>query len=221
MLPADPKELRRTLTRMVQSGKVWANAAFSGSAAEDQINTPLELDESSDPKQLVRELAARWRESIMPHAMNARYKREWNLFLCLEVGFFFPLRRGGPIPANIGQIGVLLSDREHIALVIADGDQRKAASYLTPSYEEFWRSIVPDDEALPYTTVNARIDRAVRLLSTAVHGEPGFVRQIETVPSELPSTRPTQSPLPFVQNSALSQYLEYGLPDEPKFVPEE
>ena len=108
----------------------------------------------------------------MPRKMNAQYKKEWDLFLALEVGFFFPFRHGmSSVQANRAQIGVLLADRDHIAWAIADGNQQKAASYLTPKYEEFWRSVVPNDQAVPEKTVTSRINRAIRLLASALTAE--------------------------------------------------
>jgi|GEM_PF-1978960 hypothetical protein len=221
MLPADPRELRKSLMGIMRSSGGWAKPTSRASSGENQINVPKHQTMISDINGLARALAARWREKFMPHEMDARYKREWNLFLSLEVAFFFPLRHGGPIPANIGQIGVLLSDREHIALAIADGNQEQAASYLTSKHEGFWKSIVPCNEALPYSTVNNRIDRAVRLLATIVQPNHGFVEKCETADSEQSCPKPMQLSLSLIRSSALSRYLESGLPNKPRFVPDE
>ena len=221
MLPTDARGLKRILMSLVRSSGVWAQTAPLALVPETETNAPDELDSLSDDKILVQHLAARWREVFMPHEMDIRYKKEWNLFLTLEVGFFFPLRRGGPLPANIGQIGVLLSDREQVALVIADGDKEKAASILSPKYEEFWKSIVPCDEALPYSTVNNRIDRAVRLLAPMPQGDRTLVQNHEAPRSQRCHAELVKTPVLSLHASALSRYLEFGLPMEPKFVPDE
>ena len=153
--------------------------------------------------------------------MNGQFKKEWDLFLVLEVGFFFPYRKqlASP-PANRAQIGVLLADREHIALVIADANQQQAASYLTPKYEEFWKSIVPDAETIPEKTVTSRMNRAVRLLSSALDGQIAPIcSPVAASPTgSLPC--PTQAQFPYQQESALSRYLQYALPEETRFVPD-
>ena len=104
--------------------------------------------------------------------MDWHFKREWDRFLGLEVGFFFPYRHRYSPPANLGQIGVLLSDREHLAAVIADGDRAQAVSLLHPRHDSFWLSIVPISEAMPYTTVKSRLERAMAILAVVLEADP-------------------------------------------------
>lgn len=221
MPTADCAELKRVLMGLTRGGHVPDGGADSVGRAEERSPSGLTTHAQSCLPQEVAERAARWRAEFMPRKMNAEYKREWDLFLVLEVGFFFPFRHGmSSVQANRAQIGVLLADRDHIASVIADGNQQKAASYLTPEYEEFWRSVVPNEEAVPEKTVTSRINRAIRLLASAPNGEAEPVLSSNPVTPVALLSGTTQVQLTFHHETALSSYLQYALPEEPHLVPD-
>lgn len=121
-----------------------------------------------------------WRATRMPRWLDRSFKREWDIFLVPEVGLFYPHRHELSPPANLAQICMLLSDREYLAAVIADGDPERAAAYLRPRFNSFWLSIVPQAEAVPYSTVWDRMERAMRdlaaLINQAKRLDPDFVR---------------------------------------------
>jgi hypothetical protein len=101
--------------------------------------------------------------------MDPGFKTDWNIFLALEVGYFYPLRKNRPLPGHPGHIGVLLSDRDHLAVVIGDGDGKLAQKYIGKEYGTFWDAIVPQECTLPYSTVKTRIERGLTLLATALN----------------------------------------------------
>jgi hypothetical protein len=116
-------------------------------------------------------LASFWRSHYLPQAMNPGFKNDWNIFLALEVGYFYPVRKNKPFPGHPGLIGVLLSDRDHLAVVIADGDSNLAQKYVGNVYGRFWDAIVPQECTLPYSTVRSRIERGLALLASAFNQE--------------------------------------------------
>ena len=120
-------------------------------------------------KILGRALADLWRQRCLPPALNARMKREWNLFLTLEVGYFYPFRHERPFPGGLPQLGGLLLDRAHVALVIADGDEARAQTLLQGDYADLWETIAPADRkdalALSISTMASRRDAALRRLA--------------------------------------------------------
>lgn len=118
---------------------------------------------------IAKELAWLWRIPLLPLAMNPRFKREWDLFLALEVGYFYPLRKGKRLPGNPGQIGVLLADRGYLSLVVADGDALAAEPLLGARFDEFWRAVIPQACVVPYSTVRHRIDRGLQLLASSLN----------------------------------------------------
>jgi len=176
----DRRGLRRTLNGLVRRMPVQRPLFSDGPSVEDLLCQCLGLVQGCGPEVLVCALGARWRAECMPQLLDWHFKREWDLFLVLEVGFFYPYRHRRSPPSNPGQIGVLLADRELIASVIADGDEGKAASYLLPRHDSFWMSIVPMTEALPYDTVWARIDRAMMRLAALL----GDTRHRSVMPIE-------------------------------------
>ena len=116
----------------------------------------------------VRDLGALWRARQMPRWLDKSFKREWDLFLVLEVSFFYPHRHTRLWPTSLSQTCMLLSDREHLANVIADGDISTAATLLLPRNDQFWGSIVPQEEILPYKTAWARMRRALAILAALI-----------------------------------------------------
>jgi len=128
---------------------------------------------------LGRILAETWRQQCLPPTLNARLRREWNLFLALEVGYFFPFRHRRRFPGGLAQLGALLVDRDHVALVIADGDERRAQTLRHNDYADFWEMLAPRNKketlALGITTMAARRDTALRRLAQEL-------KRIETQP---------------------------------------
>jgi hypothetical protein len=116
-------------------------------------------------REVICDLGALWRARQMPRWLDRSFKREWDLFLVLEVNYFYPHRHGRWWPTSLSQTCMLLSDREHLANVIADGDISTAATLLLPRNDQFWGSIVPQEEVLPYKTAWARMRRALAILA--------------------------------------------------------
>lgn len=116
----------------------------------------------------VTALGALWRAKQMPRWLDSAFKCEWSVFLVPEVRFFYPYRHGLSPPRNLTQVCMLLSDREYLATVIADGDPEKAAFHLGPRFSPFWLSLVPQEEALPYSTVWDRMQRAMTLMARLI-----------------------------------------------------
>ena len=119
-------------------------------------------------RDVVCELGALWRARQMPRWFDKSFKREWDLFLVLEVSYFYAHRHRRWWPTSLSQTCMLLSDREYLAAVIADGDHRTAATLLLPRYDQFWGSIVPQEEILPYKTAWARMRRALAILAALI-----------------------------------------------------
>mgnify|MGYP000600795152 CR=1 FL=1 len=119
-------------------------------------------------RELVDTLGVMWRATRMPRWLDESFRREWDLFLVPEVGFFYPHRHRLLPPATITQTCRLLSDREYLAVVIADGNLATAATYLCSRFDAFWLAIVPQKEALPYSTAWDRMGRAMTLLAALI-----------------------------------------------------
>ena len=159
-------------------------------------------------------LADFWRERFVPSALTARFKRHWNLFLTLEVGYFYPFRKQTRFPGGLAQIGAVLSDREQVALVIADGDETHVQELLQAKYADFWEALVPSDKkealTLGLSTVASRRDTALREL----------LKELNKVEATLSEAQPgPQSSTSAV--SALELYLRDMLPAAPTVVPDE
>jgi hypothetical protein len=129
----------------------------------------LKLGHSPRGEILGRALADLWRERCLPPTLRGRLKREWNLFLTLEVGYFYPFRHDRPFPGGLPQLGGLLLDRDHVALVIADGDEVRAQKLLQSDYADLWQMLALLDRketlALGISTISARRDAALRRLA--------------------------------------------------------
>ena len=134
--------------------------------ASESLGAPSSGNHAANLTAAVQSLGHFWRSRHLPPVMDAGFKSEWNIFLALEVGYFYPLRKAKPLPANPGRIGVLLSDQDHLAMVLADGDSRLAEEYASDKYDRFWGAIVPQECALPYWTVRTRIERGLKLLAS-------------------------------------------------------
>ena len=164
---------------------------------------------------LGRALAVLWRERCLPLALKGRLKREWNLFLTLEVGYFFPFRHEQPFPGGLPQLGGLLLDRAHVALVIADGDEARAQTLLQSDYADLWETIAPSDRkdslALGISTVASRRDAALRRVAKELEK---LEMQLETAGA--PSTITPSAPI-----DTLGRYRQYLQASAPTWIPEE
>ena len=72
-------------------------------------------------------LADLWRIRCQPPRVAPEDWNEWNTFLSLEAGYFYPFRHNAHFPGKLAQIGRALSDQEHVALLIADNDAARAS----------------------------------------------------------------------------------------------
>jgi hypothetical protein len=160
---------------------------------------------------LGRAIAELWHEHFKPARLAPQFRREWNLFLTLELGWFYPFRHGLHFPNGLVQIGALLLDREQVALVIADGDETRARAVQQPETAEFWEALVPSHKkeslAISFSTIASRRDTALRLLQAKLEKSEAAPRSAEPEPVE---------PL-----SACPLDLEPRLPAAPTFIPEE
>lgn len=71
-------------------------------------------------------LADVWRTRCRPPRIAPEDWNEWNTFLSLEVGYFYPFRHNTRFPGKPAQIGRALSEKDHVAQVIADNDSARA-----------------------------------------------------------------------------------------------
>jgi hypothetical protein len=172
-------------------------------------------------------LADLWRERCLPPTLRGRLKREWNLFLTLEVGYFYPFRHDRPFPGGLPQLGGLLLDRDHVALVIADGDEIRAQTLLQSDYADLWQMLALLDRkealALGISTISARRDAALRRLAKELE-------KLETQ-REAATPRPAASPVmeesnppsvaPPVPSDTLTLYRDYLQSSAPTWMPDE
>jgi hypothetical protein len=176
---------------------------------------------------LGRVLAETWRQQCLPPALNARLRREWNLFLTLEVGYFFPFRHRRRFPGGLAQLGAVLLDRDHVALVIADGDERQAQTLQHSDTADFWEMLAPTNKketlALGISTMAARRDAALRRLAQEL-------KRMETQPPMAEATSrvnpmATEQGQPGMARSkpidTLALYREQVRSTTPRFIPEE
>jgi HEPN domain-containing protein/predicted ATPase len=176
---------------------------------------------------LGRVLAETWRQQCLPPTLNARLRREWNLFLTLEVGYFFPFRHRRRFPGGLAQLGALLLDRDHVALVIADGDERQAQALQHSDYADFWEMLAPTNKketlALGISTMAARRDVALRRLAQEL-------KRMETQPPTAEAASrvnpmATEQSQPGMACSepidTLALYREQVRSTTPRFIPEE
>lgn len=172
-------------------------------------------------------LAEVWLKRFLPPTRAAKLKRQWNTFLVLEVGFFFPFRQGRRLPIGLPQISALLADRDHLALVLADGNEQRAEELLREESPDFWEMLTPSNKkdalVLGASAILARRDAALRELVKVLH-------EIESAPNEA-TYAPVSAPsaprgelsdanLPPSCN-ALEIYLKTCLPTKPAYVPPE
>lgn len=154
------------------NGKPERGAGIDSAQAEavrESLRQILPLRAFREDSSIAEGLAWLWRARLYPLAMDPCFKREWNLFFALEVGYFYPLRKGRRPPGNPGQIGVLLANREYLALIVADGDVLASEPFLEARFEPFWRAIIPQIWAVPPSTVRHRVDRGLQLLAFSLN----------------------------------------------------
>ncbi|MGA2819151.1 MAG: hypothetical protein ABSF61_00620 [Anaerolineales bacterium] len=164
-----PRELYKMLRGLVQLDEGKNELPLESLSFRGFAHWRLRADLPEVERDIIGALGPLWRATRMPRWLDRSFKREWDVFLVPEVGLFYPHRHGLSPPANLAQICMLLSDREYLAAVIADGDPDTAATYLRPRFNSFWLSIVPQTEALPYSTVWDRMVRAMMLLATLIN----------------------------------------------------
>ena len=124
-------------------------------------------------KRLGWALADLWRTRCQPPRVAPEDWNEWNTFLSLEAGYFYPFRHNTHFPGKPAQIGRALSDQEHVALLIADNDPARASELRQKKYDDFWKEVLPDsDMAIPYSTVRSRLHKALELLLQKLPEEP-------------------------------------------------
>lgn len=172
-------------------------------------------------------LAEVWLKRFLPPTRAAKLKRQWNTFLVLEVGFFFPFRQGRRLPIGLPQISALLADRDHLALVLADGNEQRAEELLSEESTDFWEMLTPSNKkdalVLGSSAILARRDAALRELAKALHEIESAPNEVAHAPIGAPST--PRSELSDANLSptcdALEIYLKTCLPTKPAYVPPE
>ena len=164
----NPKVLHKMLMRLVQLEQGQKELPLEALSLREFAARRFRADIVGVERDLIGNMGTLWRARRMPKWLDRSFKREWDVFLAPEVRFFFPHRHGQLPPPNLAQTCALLSNRKHLAAVIADGDLKTAAIYLQPEFDPFWRSIVPHSEPLPYSTVWDRMARAMVLLAVLI-----------------------------------------------------
>lgn len=143
-------------------------------------------------------LADLWRGNFLPGEMTAKLKRQWDRFLVLEAGYFYPFRMKQPLPDGQPQIGWALGIPERIAEIIANGHATKAHELLDDRHNEFWAAICREPlsadkqsaaEVIAPTTVASRQKIAIQKFAE-------FLNALETVDVAVPtaSHAPVESP---------------------------
>ena len=145
-------------------------------------------------------LADLWRETFYPGDTTVKLKRQWDRFLVLEAGYFYPFRMKQPLPDGLPQIGWVLGTHERMAEIIANGHVAKARELLSASHNEFWQAICrepvkpdkkSDPEVIAPTTVAARqkvaIQKFVEFLNT-LELESAAMATVSPASTELPAT---------------------------------
>jgi len=127
-------------------------------------------------------LADLWRENFFPGPISVKLKRQWDRFLVLEAGYFYPFRMKQPLPDAQPQIGWVLGNHQRIAEIIANGHATQARELLGSDNDEFWEVICrepvkpdkkSDPEVIAPTTVASRqkvaIQKFAELLTALSH----------------------------------------------------
>ena len=142
-------------------------------------------------------LADLWRETFYPGDTTVKLKRQWDRFLVLEAGYFYPFRMKQPLPDGLPQIGWVLGTHERMAEIIANGHVAKARELLDARHNEFWEAICrepvkpdkqSDPEVIAPTTVASRQKAAIQKFAEFLN-----TIQLEDVAAEVPSPTPTES----------------------------
>ena len=145
-------------------------------------------------------LADLWREHFYPGEMTAKLKRQWDRFLVLEAGYFYPFRMKQILPEGQPQIGTVLGSPERIAEIIANGHAAKSPELLDVRHNEFWAAICreplrPDKqsaaEVIAPTTVASRQKVAIQKFAEFLNGlgdESAAVATPTPTPTETAST---------------------------------
>lgn len=154
-------------------------------------------------------LADLWRENFQPDEMTPKLKRQWDRFLVLEAGYFYPFRMMQPLPDGQPQIGWALGIPERIAEIIANGHATQAHELLEDRHNQFWAAICREPlsvdkqsaaEVIAPTTVASRQKVAIQKFAEFLNAleEEGEVSQPPSsapvvIDVELPSMEPAPS----------------------------
>lgn len=222
--PADPpafhldaKATRDLLDGLSYPRQLDAHPLASAAFVQAYLRNPAEHRELSPGEALAHALASQWRERFMPEQLAPEFKRRWLLFLVLEVGHFYPFRKRLRPPASLTQIGRLLADDQHLALVIADGDGARAAELLKDGHAACWQAVAPGDSdfAPGPSTVDSRRKRALEALAEELNGlvaPPGTWLPVPSAPSPTRVAEESANAIRVATPSVLDLYLAHGLP---------
>lgn len=169
-------------------------------------------------------LATYWRDKFLPPKVDKKFQRQWNKFLMLEVGYFYPFRKGSQLPNGLERIGALLADREHLALVMSDGDKPRAEKLLRPEYEGFWEALIPSKRGtltFRASTIGSRRDTALKALLRELSALSVEEKEPQLEPEQ--ATRPGErsDETSHVAASVLDRYFDTVWRPVPVFVPDE
>lgn len=140
-----------------------------------------------------------WRSAFMQRNFSPKLKRVWNTFFILEAAYFYPAVITSLFPGSLYEIGALLCSKEHLALLIADGDVALAQK-IAAEYPAFWEAIIPADEIPSLQTLSARRDAAIEKLVKELNRQLGMT-------ISMPSSQVTSSVIPDLEVSP--QHLEH------------
>lgn len=150
-------------------------------------------------------LADLWREHFYPGEMTAKLKRQWDRFLVLEAGYFYPFRMKQILPEGQPQIGTVLGSPERIAEIVANGHASRASELLDVRHNEFWAAICREPlsadkqsaaEVIAPTTVASRQKVAIQKFAEFL-----TTREVEIEVS--PSTPSAPAELPIIPRPAI------------------
>ena len=224
MKAVDWKDLRLIIRGINRPGRLAGVDRELLQSVLARLDVPLEMQQEDVGSAAIRGLASYWRDNYLPPKMDPAFKTEWNIFLALEVGYFYPFRAGKRLPGNPERIGVLLSDRDYLAMVIAEDDTSNSERYLGSEYDSFWAEIVPSEATLPYSTVRTRIERGLELLARDLNKEDGLQMGASLL-AEKEDAAPAENGIVTLgearTETGLTHFLNSILPAAPRIIPHE
>ena len=219
--------LKSSLEGLAQPATLNDHPLANSHFVQDYLSQQPEAQRLTPGRALGHALAEVWGKRFLPPTRAAKLKRQWNTFLVLEVGFFFPFRQGRRLPLGLPQISALLADRDHLALVLADGNEQRAEELLREEAPEFWEMLTPSNKkdalVLGASAVLARRDAALRELAKALGEIEAASNETAHAPMNAPAIagNETVSATPQPNTDALEIYLRTCLPPRPAYVPPE